>query len=345
METKEVLELAQALCTAPGISGREGDRAHGAAEVAKELLAPLGKVEVSPLGSVICTVQEGKAGAPHLMLEAHLDQIGMVVTCLEDGGFVRVSNVGGLDRRLLPALPVTIHAKTGDYAAVVASTPPHLSGGEEKPMKMEDLVIDTGFSDEKARELFAPGDPITMDSAFTVLGEERMLSASQDDRIGCVAVIGAAREIARTKPDCRVTVVLASMEEVGGQGAGAAAFALAPDEAIAVDVSFADGFGVPKSHCGKMGGGPMIGIAPALDNAMTARLEALAGEEGIPCQLEAMGGRTSTDADAIFVARGGVRTALISIPLRNMHTSVELVDARDVAMTAQLLAAYAKEVH
>ena len=89
----------------------------------------------------------------------------------------------------------------------------------------------------------------------------------------------------------------------------------------------------------------MIGIAPALDNAMTARLEALAGEEGIPCQLEAMGGRTSTDADAIFVARGGVRTALISIPLRNMHTSVELVDARDVAMTAQLLAAYAKEVH
>ena len=132
---------------------------------------------------------------------------------------------------------------------------------------------------------------------------------------------------------------------VHGSGAGAAtsSFAVAPDMALAVDVSFADGFGVPAWKCGRMGAGPMIGTAPALNRAMTARLRELAVREGIPFQLEVMGGRTGTDAEGIAAAGPGVATALVSIPLRNMHTPVETICLDDVEHTARLLAAFGKE--
>ena len=239
MELQEIIAMTKRLCQAPGTSGRED----GAAAVAEELLAPLGPVSKNPLGSVLCTVNEGEPGAPHLMLEAHLDQIGMVVTRLEKGGFLRVANVGGLDCRLLPASPVTVHAKGGRYSGVISSTPPHLCDGKEKPPKMEDILVDTGLSDELARETFAPGDPITLDGAFALMANDRMLSPCQDDRVGCVAVIAAAKMIRESKPKCKVTVCLSAQEETSGYGAGTAAFALAPDMALLVDVSFGVGAG------------------------------------------------------------------------------------------------------
>ena len=251
MEIREIIQMTRALCEAPGTSGRED----GAAAVAEEMLSSLGPVTRNPLGSVLCTVCQGEPGAPHLMLEAHLDQIGMVVTRLEKGGFLRVANVGGLDCRLLPASPVTVHARGGRYSAVISSTPPHLCDGKEKPLKMEEILVDTGLSDERAREVFAPGDPITLDGAFTMLANDLMLSPTQDDRVGCVAVIAAAKLLQEKAPRCRVTVCLSAQEETSGYGAGTAAFALAPDMAILVDVSFGDGFGVKDHECGQMNGG------------------------------------------------------------------------------------------
>lgn len=344
MDKEQIIDWARQLCQAPGISGREGQGEHSAAAVARRLLEPLGPVTETPLGTLICTLHEGKEGAPHLMLEAHLDQIGMTVTHLEEGGFLRVANVGGIDSRLLPALPVVIHTQEGPKPAVAASTPPHLIEGTEKPQKISEILIDTGYPEEKAKELFRPGDPVTMDSSFTTMGDGLMLSAAQDDRVGCVAVLAAAHLLKDQDLDCRVSVVLASMEEVGGQGAATATYALKPDQAVVVDVSFAQGFGVPKHKCGQMGGGPMIALAPGLDNTMVRQLEDLANAEEIPCQFEVSGGRTGTDADSVFHIGTGVRTAVLSIPLRNMHTAVELVQAQDVLDTARLMAAYAKEV-
>ena len=338
-DRQEIIAMARQLTQAVGVSGREDQ----AAQAAMELLRPLGEPRLSPLGSVICTVCEGLPGRPHIMLEAHLDQIGMMVTRVEEGGFLRVANVGGLDRRLLPASPVTVHAASGDFEGVVASVPPHLSDGEEKPLKMEEVLVDTGFESSRARELFAPGDCITMDGPLSVLEGGRLCSRALDNRIGCTAVLLAARELHAAAPGCRVTVVLASMEEGSGAGAATSSFAVAPDMALAVDVSFADGFGVPAWKCGRMGAGPMIGTAPALSRAMTARLRDLAGREGIPFQLEVMGGRTGTDAEGIAAAGPGVATALVSIPLRNMHTPVETICLDDVEHTARLLAAFVKE--
>lgn len=340
MEISEIIQMTKLLCEAPGTSGRED----GAAEAAKTLLAPLGPVTRNPLGSVFCTVNEGEPGAPHLMLEAHLDQVGMVVTRVEKGGFLRVANVGGLDTRLLPASPVTVHAQDGRYSAVIASTPPHLSDGKEKPLKMDDILVDTGLSGEAAKKTFAPGDPITFDGAFTMMANDMMLSPSQDDRVGCVAVIAAARMLKEKAPKCKVSVCLSSQEELGGFGAGTAAFALAPDMAILVDVSFGDGFGVKDWECGMMNGGVEIDLAPAVNRVMYDRLRKIAQEKEIPWQVHIMGGRTGTDTDTVAPSGRGVRCGLLSIPLRSMHTAVETVSARDVLSTAKLIAEFAWEV-
>lgn len=340
MELQEIIAMTKRLCEAPGTSGRED----GAAEVAEELLAPLGPVTRNPLGSVLCTVNQGEPGAPHLMLEAHLDQIGMVVTRLEKGGFLRVANVGGLDCRLLPASPVTVHAKGGRYSGVISSTPPHLCDGKEKPPKMEDILIDTGLSDELAQETFSPGDPITLDGAFALMANDRMLSPCQDDRVGCVAVIAAAKMLKESGTKCKVTVCLSAQEETSGYGAGTAAFALAPDLALLVDVSFGDGFGVKDHECGKMDGGTEIDLAPAVNRGIFDRLRELAKEKDIPWQTHIMGGRTGTDTDIVASSGRGVKCGLLSIPLRSMHTAVETVSARDVLSTARLMAEFAKEV-
>lgn len=340
MEQSEIIRMTRLLCEAPGTSGRED----GAAAAAEELLSPLGKVERTPLGSVLCCVNEGEPDAPHLMLEAHLDQIGMVVTRLEKGGFLRVANVGGLDRRLLPASPVTVHGRNGRHAGVISSTPPHLCDGKEKPLKMEEILVDTGLTDEEAKAAFAPGDPITLDGEFTLLANGLMLSPSQDDRVGCVAVIAAARMIKEAKPRCRVTVCLSAQEETSGYGAGTAAFALAPDMAILVDVSFGDGFGVKDHECGQMNGGVEIDLAPAVSRKMYDRLRELAQGKDIPWQTHIMGGRTGTDTDIVASSGRGVRCGLLSIPLRSMHTAVETVAAADVLSTARLMAEFAKEV-
>ena len=340
MERSEIVRMTRQLCQAPGTSGRED----GAAEAAEALLSPLGRVERTPLGSVLCHVCKGEPGAPHLMLEAHLDQIGMVVTRVEKDGFLRVANVGGLDCRLLPASPVTVHAREGRYHGVIASTPPHLSTGKEKPLKMEEILVDTGLSGEKAKELFAPGDPITLDGAFAEMENGLMLSPAQDDRVGCVTVIAAAMMLKDRAPKCRVTVCLSAQEETSGYGAGTAAFALAPDMALLVDVSFGDGFGVKEWECGTMNGGVEIDLAPAVNRPVFDRLRELAREKEIPHQIHAMGGRTGTDTDIVAASGRGVRCGLLSIPLRSMHTAVETVAAADVLSAARLMAEFAWEV-
>lgn len=340
MNSERIIELAKAFTGAAGVAGREA----AAAEVALQYLAPMGEVSISPLGSVSCTVCPGSAGAPHIMLEAHLDRIGLVVSRLEENGFLRIAGIGGLDRRLLPAAPVTVHTAQGDHSGVICSVPPHLADEKDKPLKIEELSVDTGFSTEEAREIFHAGDIITLDSSFLPLAEGRIACAAMDDRIGCVAVLAAAEELKKLSTRCRVTLLFSAQEETGGAGARTSAFAINPSEAIAVDVSFGAGFGSPAEKCGKMGGGVMVGVAPILNRAMTKQLISLAEKSDIPYQTEVMGGSTGTDSDGIAIAAQGIKTALLSIPLRNMHTVVETVAVEDVLSTARLMVEYVKEV-
>lgn len=322
-----------------GVAGAESK----AAEYGEELLTRYGKVSRTPLGSLVCTVWE-KEGAPHLLLDAHMDEIGMIVTYIEDSGFLRVAGCGGMDRRIVLAAPVTVHGCKGPVRGVVCSTPPHLSKGEAKNPKIDEIYIDIGLDKESAVEAISPGDRVTISAPSRPLLGDQVSGKAIDDRAGCVSLLCALEYLKDTQPTCSLSVLFSSMEEVGGQGAKTAAFQVNPTHAIAVDVSFAHTPDAAREKCGLIGQGPMIGIAPILDNAMTDKLFALAKQEDIPSQPEVMGGRTGTNADSIVTTRGGVATGLISIPQKYMHTPIETVTVSDVENTGKLIAAYIRSL-
>ena len=329
-------ELLLTLCGAIGVSGAE----NGARDAARSLLEPLGPCETAVLGSLICRVKPVPESGAHMLLTAHMDSIGMIVTFIDDNGFLRVAGCGGVDRATLPAAQVTVHTASGALPGVVCTVPPHLTDDDGVLPKVDEISIDVGLAAEAARSQIAPGDRVTFDCEPFVTPAGLICSRALDDRAGCAAVILAAQKLARQPLACGLSVALTVMEEVGGQGARTAANLLAPTHAVAVDVSFGHTPDAPRPKCGVMGDGPMIGVSPILDHAMFEGMKACAKRHDIDFQVEVMGGNTGTDADGVAVGGAGVRSALVSIPLRYMHTPAELIDARDVEQTAALIAAY-----
>lgn len=328
-----MLELLKTLCPATGVAGDEAD----AAKAGEKLLSPLGQVTHTPLGSVLCHMPPAKPGLPRVMLAAHIDQIGLIVTRITDKGFLKVAACGGPDRRTLAGARVTVHTACCKLPGVVVATPPHLSDGKTKTVKPEDMAVDIGLSAEEAREKVALGDRITLDGTLEPLFADRVCSAALDDRAGCAAIIRAA-ELLKETEKAEIIVALVSQEEVGSSGAATSAFAVAPDFAFVVDVSMGMTPDEKAESCGEMGKGPMIGIAPILDRRLSRLLVDMARRAHIPWQIEVMSGPTGTDADVIVVSGKGVRTALVSIPLRFMHTPGEVVALCDVENTARLIA-------
>ncbi len=335
----ELKELIFRLCTAPGTPGDE----NAAAKIAAQELSKYAEVQIDKMGNVIA--QMGKPDAKnHIMLDAHIDQIGLIVTNIDENGFIRVDRCGGVDRRVLPGSPVTIYGKEV-LSGIVCCTPPHLSdGSEDKVAAINKMAIDAGLSKEEADKLIQPGDRIILNSTPKSLIGSRITSAALDDRAGVASLIRCAQLLAGTELNCRLSILCSGREEVGGQGAVTGTYAVNPTQAIIVDVSFAEQPDVPPQKCSKLGGGPMIGIAPPLNRQMADKLIAIAKKKQIPYKLDVMGGSTGTNSDEIAMTRAGVQAELISIPLRYMHTPVEVIDLEDVENTAQLMAEYIKEV-
>lgn len=338
-ELNELKELIFHLCGAPGTPGDE----NAAAKVAAEELSKYGKTHIDVMGNVVAKM--GKPGAKnHIMLDAHIDQIGLIVTGIDENGFLRVDRCGGVDRRVLPGSPVTVYGSEL-LTGIVCCTPPHLSdGSEDKVEPIDKMAVDVGLSKEEAEKLIHPGDRILMNSTAKSLIGSRVTSAALDNRCGVASLIRCAQILADTELDCELTILCSGREEVGGQGARTGAYAVNPTQAIMVDVSFAEQPDVPAAKCGKLGGGPMIGIAPPLGRAMCMELIELAKKNEIPYQLEVMGGSTGTNADEVAMTRAGVQSALLSIPLRYMHTPVEVIDLQDVESVAVLMTKYIKGV-
>lgn len=330
----EVSALLEKLCSASGVSGAENE----AAAVAAELLSEYMPVKVDALGSVIGTA-EGKG--PHILLDAHLDQIGLVVTSIDSDGFLKVTKCGGADVRVLAAAEVTVHGKEKLFG-VITSTPPHLSKPEDsnKAKGFDDIAVDIGMSREEAAKYVSAGNRITFNGEYKHLLGNRICSPSVDDRAGVAAILRSLQILKDKRHGCKISVLFSVQEETGGSGASAGAFAAEADEAIAVDVSFAKAPSVSGDKYAVLGGGAMIGYGPSLDFAMSKTLAQIAEKNGIANQPEVMGGRTGTNCDNIQIAGKGVRTALISVPLRNMHTAAEVCDLADIENAARLIAAY-----
>ena len=333
-----VKDILFGLSAAFGPAGAED----AAAKLAAELLSDFAKTRIDHMGNVIAEMGD-LSSENHIMLEAHIDEIGLVVTYIDDEGFVKADKCGGADRRVLSGAEVWVLGKKR-LPGVVCCMPPHLIKPEERNNlpDWDSIYVDVGFSAEKARELVPPGSRILPRAKNSRLLGGRICGKALDNRAGVASLIRCVELLSADDNSlfCRVTVLLSSGEEVAGPGAGCAAFSVAPSKAVVVDAGYGDQPGVDKDKSGKLGKGPMIAAYPVLDHEITRELISIANENSIPWQHDIGGGKTGTSADYIAAAGSGVRCGLISIPLRNMHTPAEMVDLADVEDTAALIKNY-----
>ncbi len=327
------IELLEKLTSPAGVAGEE----QSSFEDLKGLFSTYGKVSVDGTGSIIIE-RDGKG--KHILLDAHLDTIGFVVTGITDDGFVRVTKVGGVDMRTVAGAEVIICGER-DVFGVVCTTPPHLSDGENKVSSDGTCIVDIGMSKETAEKSVTIGDKVRFKNSFSKLQNNRVSVPYIDDR-GGIAVLLKALEYVNT--DKKITLVCSAQEETGGSGAKCASFNTDADLSVSVDVSFADTPDSKSSECGKMNGGAMIGFSPILSREFSNLLVELAKENNIPYQKEVMNGRTGTNADHITVSKGGIPSALVSLPQRYMHTPIETVDIRDIESCAKLIARFIERV-
>lgn len=273
-----------------------------------------------------------------IMLDAHIDEVSFTVTNIDNEGFLTVAACGGMDLRTLPAKSVIIHGKQ-KVKGVFISTPPHLSSGESEYDDINKLKIDTTLG-AKAKEIISLGDTVTYSAKPTELIGTKVTGKAFDDRAGVTALLLLAKRLKDKELPVNVVFSVVDAEELGMRGAIQATFNIEPDEAIAIDVSFATAPDVSDNEGGYISKGGMIGVSPTLDCEISNKLNTIAFENSIPYQNEIMGGKTGTDADVISVSGTGVKTGLISIPLRNMHTDCEVIDLADIKSACDMLEKY-----
>ncbi|MBI5383968.1 MAG: M42 family metallopeptidase [Verrucomicrobia bacterium] len=295
-----------------------------------------------------CVAVLNKGGSPRLMLAAHADEIAMAVNFITKEGFIYVRRIGGVDPAITKAQRVIIHTRGGPVKGVVGNVAPHLTklDKERKVPEMHDLFIDLGVSSQKeAEKLVRIGDPITLADEFEVLRGDVAVSRAFDNRIGTFAVAETLRLLRESKAKIvpEVCAVSNIMEEGGLLGARQIAYSLKPDVALVVDVTHAtDCPTINQQQHGdvKLGHGPAITHGGPNHAEVVARLEEVAKKQRIQLQHEASSNSTGTDTDVIFWTRGGIPSALISLPNRYMHSPVELVSLKDLEQIPRLMAAF-----
>jgi len=292
-----------------------------------------------------------KGGSPRVMLSGHADEIGLIVSYINGDGYVYLRRIGGVDAAITRAQRLTIHTAKGPVFGVVGSIAPHMQnyagdGQQQKPPKIHELFVDIGAKDKKeAQKLVSIGDPATLVDEFQVLRGDRVVARGFDNRIGTFASAEALRLVSERKSSLKAEVYAVSnvQEEVGLFGARQIAYTLKPDVAVVVDVCHATDIpNVPATVFGevKLGGGPSISHGGPAHPQVVARLKEVAKKQKISLQPEAAGGAGGTDTDAIFWTRGGIPSALVSLPNRYMHSPVEMIHLKDLEQIAQLLASF-----
>ena len=339
--------VLRTLLTAPGPSGYEATAAAAFREAARAFTED---VRSDVMGSTTARVP-GTGDGRSVAVVGHIDEIGLIVTAIEDSGMLRFTGVGGWDPVVLIGQRVELATKGGDVAGVIGKKPIHLIKADErtKAPELKELHIDVGAKDgDEARGLVRVGDVAVIAGEPVELPNARAISRSMDNRLGCFVAYEAARLVAESGgAPGDVIAVAAVQEETTFGGATTTAHSLRPDIAIAVDVTHAtDAPGIPESELGKhhFGSGPVIERGSNLHPVVSELLIEAAEAEDIPYTLSASGRATGTDADAIHKSRDGVATGLVSIPLRYMHSPVEMVQLSDVEDAARLIAAFCRRL-
>lgn len=332
----ELTDIILQLSAASGPSGFEEE----ARERIRSLLEPLTDEFYSDaMGNLIAVKRCGKENARRFMLEAHMDEIGFIVTGHENG-FLRFATLGGIDARVLQGSEVRILADEPLYG-VIGVMPSRFTGeAPDKTVSADKLFIDVGLSPEEVAEKIPVGTPAVFDSAAQRLGDEMICGKALDDR-ACVAIlIKTMEELSGRELDSDVYCLISTQEELGTRGAVVGAFGVKPDYAIALDVTFGASPDVPKYKTLELGKAAAIGVGPNMNRHLTESIIDYAKKAYLPYQIEVLPGHSGTDAWPIQVSRGGVATALVSLPLKYMHTPIETVLISDAENIVKLLSGF-----
>jgi putative aminopeptidase FrvX len=341
-----VPEVLRRLLTAAGPSGYE----QAPAAVFREACSEFAEVTSDTVGSTVARVR-GTGDGPTLAIVGHIDEIGLIVHHIDDDGFLWFKSVGGWDPVILVGQRLEIATRAGAVPGVVGKKPIHLLGEEDRKRvpELKHLHIDIGAKDgDDARSRVRVGDVAVVAGEPAGVGNDRVVSRSLDNRLGCYVAYEAARLVAEAGgAPGDVCALAVTQEEITFAGARTTAYTLRPDLAVVVDVTFAtDQPGIDEKEAGRhrLGTGPVIQRGATLDARIFELLHDTAEAEEIPFTVTASGRSTGTDADAFHISRGGIPSSVVSIPLRYMHSPVELVQLDDVQNTAKLLAAFAQRV-
>lgn len=339
MDKYEFLEL---LTNGHGVSGFE----YTLSKTVIDAFTPLcDSVKIDKMGNVIAHKKGSGDGAVKIMMAAHLDEIGFMVKYIEDNGFIRFTTIGGIDPRTTVGQEVWVHGEK-TILGVVGSKPPHLQDAKEQDeaIKLEDMIIDTGFSREKLQELISIGDTITVKRDTVKLLNTKAAGKAMDDRAGVAALLETLKMLQDLNHYPDVYMVATVQEEVSMTGAFTSTYHIQPDIGIAVDVGFGTTPELEKADSIELGKGPGITIGGNVHPTLMKRMFETGKLHGIPCQKDVAPGPTGTDARAMQITKEGIPALVVSIPLRYMHTSVELLDLEDIHHTARLLAHFANSV-
>ena len=329
-------QALERLCTCTAPSGFESP----AAAMAAELLRPLvDEVSIDRMGNVLGVRRSRTPSAPKLLLDAHLDEIGLIVTGVEDG-FLRFRSIGGVDPRMLPGRELVVLTDPPLRGLVACPA----GGDESKSVPLNELYVDVGLSQEEAEKAVPVGTPMVYRAGCFPLGEDQMCGKSMDDRACFVTLLRAAELLRDKELDVELYLLGSTREEVSGAGAVVGTWAVAPDFCVAVDVTHGKTPDGPADKTFDLGGGPAIGVGPNMTRWMTQRMLDKAREHSIPYQLEVMSGHTGTNGWEMQISREGVATSVLSLPLKYMHTPVETLSLADMEGVAKLLAAFAENL-
>ena len=338
---KQSMELLKKLLTTPTPSGFETAGQKIWCEYARKFAD---EVVTDAYGNAVAVLNP--KGSPKIMLDGHVDEIGMMIKHIDDKGFLYVQRIGGVDPALVRGKRVNIHAAGGVVRGVVGASAIHLSDKDkdQKPPKFHELFVDIGAADaDAARKKVAVGDPITFTDDFEMIDDNVAVARAFDNRAGTWVVIEALRMAKEAGTKCCICACSSVQEETGCNGAKMQVFNVKPDAGIAVDVTHAtDTPGIDVKQHGevKMGNGPTVAIGRENHPVVVDRLRKAAAKKKIDYQVETFSTTGGTDALSIWIANGGVPAAIVSIPNRYMHSTVEMLDLRDLQKTAELLAAF-----
>lgn len=339
---KESLRFFENLISLPSPSGFE----ENASKLFKKYVSNFcDEVFVDTLGNVMGVIHSERSTDSNIMVSGHIDEIGLMVKYIDNKGFIFFTSIGGVDVRLLMGLRVIIHTSKGKVRGVIGQKPIHLMEPKEREVvpKLKELFIDIGAKNKKEAEKHVSiGDPITVDGCLEKLLNGKLVGRGFDDRMGAFCVAELLRVVSenREKLSMNLYCVATVQEEIGLRGATVSAYHINPKVGIAVDVGFATDYPLvdPKIvGSSVLEGGPIISRGPNINTKLFDIITSVAKKNKIPYQIEGSPRGTGTDANVMQLTRGGVATALVSVPLRYMHTPVEVLSEKDLEHTISLL--------